>query len=146
MINGNVYDFEAIKVELPSGAVVMLESISYKDKKDDEVITGVHNLPVGIGRGEYSGECDMEISRYEYDKLEAHMAEAGGFYNFGPVDIVVSYGNADQEVLIDELSVHFTERDFSASKGDKSLNISIKGALAAPLVTNGRAAYAEPES
>ena len=40
MINGLVYDFESIKVMLPTGMVVMLESISYKDKKEDEVING----------------------------------------------------------------------------------------------------------
>lgn len=141
MINNNVYDFESIKLQLPTGRVVMVESISYKDKKDDEVITGVNNLPVGIGRGEYSGECEIEISRYEYDKLDAHAASSGGFYNMGPIPVVVSYGHTDQTPVTDRLQVHFNERDFSASKGDKNLNISLKGVLASALVTNDRSAY-----
>ena len=143
MINGNVYDFESIKVQLPTGMMVMLESISYKDKKDDEVITGVHNLPVGIGRGEYSGECEIKISRHEFDKLDAYAAATGGFYNMGPIPIIVSYGHIKQAPVTDKLLVHFTERDFSASKGDKNLNISLKGALATAIVTNDRPAYIE---
>lgn len=143
MINGNVYDFESIKVQLPTGMVVMLESISYKDKKDDEVITGVHNLPVGIGRGEYSGECEIEISRHEFDKLDAYAAATGGFYNMGPIPVIASYGHLGQPIITDSLVVHFTERDFSASKGDKNLNVSMKGSLAAPIITNGRPAYVE---
>lgn len=141
MINGNVYDLESVKVLLPTGMVVMLESISYKDKKDDEVITGVHNLPVGIGRGEYSGECEIEISRHEFDKVDAYAASNGGFYNMPPIPIVVSYGHLGQQPVTDSLMVHFTERDFSASKGDKNLNIPLKGVLTAPIVTNGRPAY-----
>ncbi len=141
MINGKVYDFESIKVNLPTGMVIMLESISYKDKKDDEVITGVHNIPVGIGRGEYSGECDMEISRDEYEKLDTYAAATGGFYNMGPQPIIVSYGHLSQPIITDTLLVHFKERDFSASKGDKNLKVPIKGALAAPLITNGKPAY-----
>lgn len=143
MINGNVYDFESIKVQLPTGMVVMLESISYKDKKDDEVITGVNNLPVGIGRGEYSGECEIEISRHEFNKLDAHAKAKGGFYNMGPIPIIASYGHLGQTIITDSLVVHFTERDFSASKGDKNLNISLKGSLSTALVTNGSPAYIE---
>jgi hypothetical protein len=143
MINGNVYDFESIKVQLPTGMVVMLESISYKDKKDDEVITGVNNLPVGIGRGEYSGECEIEISRHEFDKLDAYALTFGGFFNMGPIPIIISYGHLGQPIINDKAIVHFTERDFSASKGDKNLNISLKGSLSTALVTNGRPAYIE---
>lgn len=141
MINGKVYDFESIKTMLPTGQIILLESISYKDKKDDEVITGVNNLPAGIGRGEYSGECELEISRYEYDQLDAYAESFGGFYSMPPIPIVVSYGHAAQTPVTDNLEVKFTERDFSASKGDKNLNIPLKGVLTAPLKTNGRTAY-----
>lgn len=141
MINGSVYDFESIKVNLPTGMAIMIESISYKDKKDDEVITGVHNLPVGIGRGEYSGECDLEISRAEYDKLDDFAAASGGFYNMGPIPIIVSYGHLAQAPITDTLLVHFKERDFGGAKGDKNLKVPLKGALAAPILTNGKPAY-----
>ena len=64
MVNGNVYDFESLKLQLPTGKVIILESVNWNDKKDDEVITGVNGLPVGIGRGEWSGECEIEFGAY----------------------------------------------------------------------------------
>lgn len=141
MINGQVYSFESIKVNLPTGPVLLLESISYKDKKEDEVITDVSNLPAGIGRGEYSGDCDMELARSEYNKLDEYAKGYGGFYNMPPIPIVIAYGSAGQPPVRDELEVKFTERDFSGKKGDKNLNIPIKGILTAPIKTNGNPAY-----
>jgi hypothetical protein len=141
MINGLVYDYESIKVLLPTGLIVLLESISYNDKKNDEVVTGVSNLPVGIGRGEYSGECELEIGRFEYEKINMASAASGGFYNIPFLEIIVSYGWAGQMICTDALSVHFTERDFSGKKGDTNLNVKIKGALVAPIVSNGVPSY-----
>jgi hypothetical protein len=141
MINGVVYDFESIKLILPTGLSLTFEKISYKDKKDDEVITGSNGLPRGIGRGEYSGECEVELGRAEYELLGVYAAANGGFYNMPPVPIVVSYGHSGQPPVTDTLMVHFTERDFSAAKGDKNLKIPLKGALTAPLLDNGRPAY-----
>ncbi|MCL2608511.1 MAG: hypothetical protein FWD94_01210 [Treponema sp.] len=141
MINGVIYDFESIKLMLPSGLSITFEKVSYKDKKDDEVITGSNGIPLGIGRGEYSGECEIELGRAEFDMLDAFAASSGGFYNMPPVPIVVSYGHVGQAPVTDTLMVHFTERDFSASKGDKNLKIPLKGSLTMPLVTNGRPAY-----
>ena len=141
MINGVVYDFESIKLTLPTGLSLTFEKISYKDKKDDEVITGANGIPIGIGRGEYSGECEVELGRMEYNALEVYAMMNGGFYNMPPIPIIVAYGHLGQPIVTDKLLVHFTERDFSASKGDKNLKIPLKGALCAPLMTNGTPAY-----
>ena len=141
MINGIIYDFESIKAMMPTGLVLTLEKINYKDQKDDEVITGTNNLPIGIGRGEYSGTCEIEMGLYEYDALDAHSASHGGFYNLPPIPIVVSYGHLGQTPITDTLSVKLTEREFARSKGDKNLTVPLKGVLAAPLITNGRQAY-----
>jgi hypothetical protein len=81
MINGLVYDYESIKLVLPSGLSIMSEKISYGDKKDDEVVYGSNGLPVGIGRGEYSGDFEIEFGRAEYETLNLFTASSGGFYN-----------------------------------------------------------------
>ena len=141
MINGVVYDFESIKMILPSGLSLTFEKVSYKDKKGDEVITGSNGIPIGIGRGEYSGDCEIEIGRSEYESLNTYAKAHGGFYNMPPVPIIVSYGHTGQPVITDTLQVHFTERDFTSSKGDKNLKVPLKGALTAPLVSNGTPAY-----
>jgi hypothetical protein len=141
MINGIIYDFESIKCILPSGLSLTLEKIAYKDKKDDEVITGANSPPIGIGRGEYSGDCEVEFGRAEYDMLDVYASAHGGFYNMPPVPIIVNYGHLGQAPVTDTLMVHFTERNFSGGKGDKNLKVPLKGALTAPLLTNGRPAY-----
>jgi hypothetical protein len=141
MINGIIYDFESIKLILPSGLSLTFEKISYKDKKADEVITGSNGIPIGIGRGEYTGECEVELGRAEYELMNTYSAANGGFYNMPPVPIIVSYGHTGQPPITDTLQVKFNERDFSAAKGDKNLKIPLKGALSAPLISNGVPAY-----
>jgi len=142
MINGIIYDFESTKLLLPSGLTLTLEKITYKDKKDDEVVTGTNGVPIGVGRGEYSGDVEVEMSRSEYDQLDAYAeSSSGGFYNMPPIPIVSSYGHNGQPKVTDEMQVHFTNRDFGGSKGDKNLKVNLKGAMTAPLKTNGRPAY-----
>jgi hypothetical protein len=141
MVNGLVYDYESIKLMLPSGLSLMCEKISYGDKKDDEVVYGSNGLPVGIGRGEYSGDCEIELGRTEYELFNVFTAASGGFYNAPPVPIIASYGQTGQAPVTDTLMVHFTERKFDSSKGDTNLTVTIKGPLTAPLLDNGVPAY-----
>lgn len=141
MINGLVYDFESIKLMLPTGLTLGCESIDYGDEKGDEVITGSNNLPLGIGRGEYKGTCKLELQRMEYDKLNVFSAASGGFYNMPPVPVIASYGNAGQPPVTDSMLVHFTKRNFKGSKGDTNLVVSVEGDLTAPIISDGVPSY-----
>jgi hypothetical protein len=141
MINGIIYDFESTKVVLPSGLLIVCESISYNDKKEDKVITGTNNLPVGIGRGEYSGDCEIEMSQQDYNQLNTSASSSGGFYNMPPLPVIVSYGQTGQVPTTDTLMVHFTERKKGGKKGDTSLNVTVKGSFTAPMMDNGVPAY-----
>jgi hypothetical protein len=141
MVNGLAYDFESIKLMLPTGLTLGAESVEYNDEKSDEVVTGSNGLPLGIGRGEYKGTCKLELQRLEYDKLNLYAAASGGFYNMPPIPVIASYGNAGQAPATDTLSVHFTKRDFKGSKGDTNLTVSIEGALTAPILVNGVPAF-----
>ncbi len=137
MINGLTYDFESIKLMLPTGLTLGCENIDYGDEKGDEVINGSHNLPLGIGRGEYKGTCKLELQRFEYDKLNILAAASGGFYNMPPIPVIAIYGNSGQIPVNDSMLVHFTKRNFKGAKGDTNLLVSIEGALTAPLVSDG---------
>jgi hypothetical protein len=141
MINGLTYDFESIKLMLPTGLTLGCESIDYGDEKGDEVITGTNNLPLGLGRGEYKGTCKLELQRLEYDKLNVFSAGSGGFYNMPPIPVIASYGNAGQAPATDSLLVHFTKRNFKGSKGDTNLVVSLEGDITAPMVSGGVPAY-----
>ena len=137
MINGLTYDFESIKLMLPTGLTLGCESVDYGDEKGDEVITGTNNLPLGIGRGEYKGTCKLELQRAEYDKLNLFSASSGGFYNMPPIPVIASYGNSGQTPVTDSMLVHFTKRNFKGSKGDTNLAVSLEGAITAPLNSGG---------
>lgn len=141
MINGLIYDFESIKLMLPTGLILGCESVEYSDEKNDEVICGTNNLPLGIGRGEWKGTCKLELQRFEYDKLNIFAAVSGGFYNMPPIPVVASYGNLGQAPVTDVLLVHFTKRDFKGSKGDTSLNVTIEGAQTMPMNSDGVMAF-----
>jgi hypothetical protein len=47
MVNGLAYDFESIKLMLPTGLTLGAESVEYGDEKGDEVVTGSNGLPFG---------------------------------------------------------------------------------------------------
>jgi hypothetical protein len=141
MINGFTYDFESIKLMLPTGLTLGCESVDYGDEKGDEVITGTNGLPLGIGRGEYKGTCKMELQRFEYDKLNAFAAASGGFYNMPELPVIASYGNFGQPPVTDSLLVHFTKRSTKGAKGDTNLVVSIEGVLTAPMNSGGVPAF-----
>jgi hypothetical protein len=141
MINGFTYDFESIKLLLPTGLTLGCESVEYGDEKSDEVITGSNGLPLGIGRGEYKGTSKLELQRFEYDKLNLYAAASGGFYNMPPLPVIASYGNAGQVPVTDTLLVHFTKRDFKGSKGDTNLTVTIEGAQTMPMNSDGIMAF-----
>ena len=141
MVNGLIYDFESIKLMLPTGLILGCESVEYSDEKADEVITGTNNLPLGVGRGEWKGTCKLELQRFEYDKLNVFSAASGGFYNMPPIPVVASYGNLGQPPVTDTLLVHFTKRDFKGSKGDTSLKVTIEGPQTMPMNSDGITAF-----
>ena len=141
MVNGLIYDFESIKLMLPTGLILGCESVEYSDEKNDEVICGTNNLPLGVGRGEWKGTCKLELQRFEYDKLNVFSAASGGFYNMPPIPVVASYGNLGQPPVTDTLLVHFTKRDFKGSKGDTSLNVTIEGQQTMPMNSDGITAF-----
>jgi hypothetical protein len=141
MVNGLIYDFESIKLMLPTGLILGCESVEYSDEKNDEVICGTNNVPLGVGRGEWKGTCKLELQRFEYDKLNVFSAASGGFYNMPPIPVVASYGNLGQPPVTDTLLVHFTKRDFKGSKGDTSLNVTIEGSQTMPMNSDGITAF-----
>ena len=141
MVNGLIYDFESIKLMLPTGLILGCESVEYSAEKNDEVICGTNNLPLGVGRGEWKGTCKLELQRFEYDKLNVFSAASGGFYNMPPIPVVASYGNLGQPPVTDTLLVHFTKRDFKGSKGDTSLNVTIEGPQTMPMNSDGITAF-----
>lgn len=141
-INGQVYEFGSIQVLLPTGVVMVCQSITYKDKISGEVITDGRGLPIGYSHGEYSGDCDLEVSRNEYEKINKYAATAGGFYNTGPMSVTVTLAGLQKISQVDAFTVKWTERELGGKKGDKEINVPLKGMITSPIVSNGVPAFA----
>lgn len=140
MINGKIYDFESIKVALPSGFLTMFSSIKYNDKKEAKVHVGTGGVITGYSSGAYEGACEAEMEREEYGRAFGSMSKSG-FYNMRPLTVTVSYADEGNAAVTDVLEVKFDERDFDGKQGDEALNVTVKGKLTKPIITNGSPAY-----
>jgi hypothetical protein len=141
MINGLEYDYESIKLMMLAGLTLGCESVDCGGGKGDGAVAGTNGLPLGIGRGEYKGTCKLELQRFEYGKLNLFAAAPGGFRSMPPVPVIASYGSAGQAPVTDSMVVHFTKRGFKGSKGDTELQVSVEGAITAPILSDGVPAF-----
>jgi len=139
-VNGNLYDWESIEVQLPSGVAVGITSISYSDERSVEPRYGKGSKPRGYGRKNYKGSVSMELDRDEAETLRK--ALGGSVYSGEPFQVVVSYGNDDMSTVTDTLpKVKITKQDTSASQGDDNAGaIKYDLELLAPIKWGGTAA------
>lgn len=123
MINGRVYDWESITVGLPTGTLIGIQSIEYKDSKEKEMVYGKGAAPVGRGEGNYKAEGKLTVSRDEYQNILDYCKQVGkAFFRLPPFPITVGYANDEEATRTDVITdVVFTERSISPKQGDKSL-------------------------
>ncbi|AMK10851.1 hypothetical protein [Pseudodesulfovibrio indicus] len=116
-VNGNLYDWESVEVQLPNGVAVGITSINYNDERPIEARYGKGNVPRGYGRKNYKASGSMELDRDEAEALRE--ALGGSVYSGEPFQIVVSYGNNDMPTVTDTLpKVKITKQDSGASQDD----------------------------
>lgn len=125
MINGAVYDFESVKVALPSGLTATVKDINYSAKKDIDVVTDSKGMPRGYVRKKFEGDFSMTMSLAEYEKFAASQAP-GGVLGSPPFPVVVSYGAFGQPPVTDNLMVKITEVPREA-KEDEEVVMKISG-------------------
>lgn len=139
MINGINYDYESIKVQLPSGSTILPENISYQDSKDDKVIMNKHGLPVGVGRGKYSGSGNMELGYADYVNFRNAVSNIGGFYNNHAVPISIAYADPGEPIHTVQIVAKFLKRDFP--QAEEMAKVKLDFEFVAPLVEDGKPAY-----
>jgi hypothetical protein len=128
MINGKNWSWEDIDISLPSGPLVLVESIDYGDKKDLEPVYGKGDMPQGFGGGNYSAEGKLTIKKEEMKLLDRYLLTLGLFriYDLPPFPITVSYANEDQGSTTDVLNqCKFVERSTAPKQNDKGINVDL---------------------
>ncbi len=121
-INGNLYDWESVEIQLPSGAAIGINNISYNDERPIGARYGKGSTPRGFGRGNYKASGSMELDLDEAERLRK--AQGGSFYGGEPLVIIVSYANDDQDSITDTLAdVKIVKADSGAKQGDENVGV-----------------------
>lgn len=140
MINGVNYDFESIKVQLPSGATIMPESITWNDEKADEIIRNKHGIPIGVGRGQYSGGGSLELGYADYISFRSAVSAAGGgFYNAHAIPISIAYADPGEPVHTVQLTVKCKKRDYPTPESTAKVKVDFE--FVAVMIEDGQPAY-----
>ncbi len=140
MINNTVYDYESVKLTLPSGIITTGTDISYSQKKDIDVVNDMRGVPRGYVRKAFEGDFSLTMSLSEYEKLSAS-AGVRGILGMDPIPVVVNYATMGMPVITDMLVVKITEIPREIKEGNEIL-MSIKGKQTAIPKLGGKAVYA----
>ncbi|BCS55197.1 hypothetical protein [Geobacter sp. SVR] len=119
MINGNLYDWESIEVQLPGGIAIGISSIDYDDERPIEERYGKGSTPRGYGRKNYKASAKMSLDLDEAQRLQDKLG--GSVYDSQPFDIVVSYATEGQPTITDVLpSCKIVKTSTANKQGDEN--------------------------
>lgn len=68
-INNVIYDFSCITLNIAGMEFRGIQSISWNDARDHQVIYGADIMPMGVTPGQYSGTGSLEFLMSEYKNL-----------------------------------------------------------------------------
>jgi len=139
MVNGIVYDFESIKVMLPTGQIGTCENVKYGVKKDIDVKTDKYGLPRGEVRKDFEGDFEMDMSLFDFEKLNKS-ASATGILGMFPFPVVIAYGDGAAPRITDSITVKITETPREMKKGEEVM-MKITGKQTSIPLLNGVPAY-----
>jgi hypothetical protein len=139
-VNGVLYDWEGVEIQLPGGVAVGVTEISYSDERGIEPRYGKGSAPRGYGRKNYKASGSMTLDRDEFELLQN--ALGGSVYKGEPFQIVVSYGNDGLATRTDTLpAVKITKQDSGASQDDDNAGgVKCDFTCIKPIKWNGREA------
>jgi len=128
-VNGNLYDWEGVEIQLPNGVAIGITDINYGDERGIEERYGKGSKPRGYGRKNYKASGDMTLDLDEAAALRK--ALGGSVYKGKPFQIVVSYGNDGLPTETDTLPlVKITKQSTGAAQdsenvGEKKYDLKI---------------------
>lgn len=125
-INGKIYDWSSITVNVLGVAVVGIQGIEYKDGQEIEGVYGAGNQVVGIGMGNVKCEGKITLLLSEVQAI-TKIAPNGRLQEIDPFDIIVSYnGTGGSEIITHKLrGVKFMENTVNVKQGDKVVAVEI---------------------
>lgn len=147
-VNGKVYDWTDIKINLPYGEAILIQSINYKSSLAKDRIYGQGGKVQGWGRGNYEAEGSFTILREEFERL-IEWAKGQGFsiHQIPPFEITVSYSDYGDNIRTDKLYKCLLqgEMGFDISQGDTSVTTDVSFYILGGISFDGKMDYDEPK-
>jgi hypothetical protein len=102
--NGKAYDSGDVEV-LINGIPVEVTSISYGNEQEHQLNYSLANKPSSWSRGKITPNCTIGIAMHDIAPLE--LAAGGSLLNIKPFDVVVTFTNEFNIIVVDRLLVKF---------------------------------------
>lgn len=118
-INGLLYSWSDIRVNLLGRSLVGILAIDYDDGQDTKSVYGRGKRPIGRVSGNYQANATLTLEMSEVEALNLSLAPGQSIYDIAPFDVVVVYTNPEQLLVTHVLKgCVFTKQDRSSKAGD----------------------------
>lgn len=140
LINGKVYDWSSITINMTDCENMEPSEISYDDEVENELIYGKGGAIRGYGTGNKKNSVKVSMTREDFNEY-CHVIQRKGhknFYKFAIPKITICYADDGKETCTDVLTkVIFTKRSFKIAQGDKSMKVDLDGVAIGGIRVNG---------
>lgn len=130
LVNGKVYDWSSVTINVSGMENIEPTEISYDDEQEVEFVYGRGGSPRGYGTGNKKNSVKLTMLREDFNEMCRVIKASGGktFYDYVIPKIVVSYADEGAATCTDVLTnVKLSKRSFKATQGDKSMSVSLDG-------------------
>jgi len=118
-INGELYSWANIRVNLLGRNLVGIKSIDYKEMDEIKGVKGRGSKDIGFVQGNYSTDCKMVVEMAEVEALNAALPIGKRLQDIAPFDIPIVYRNSDQRLVTHVLKgCKFLGQNRSAKSGE----------------------------
>ena len=118
-INGVVYSWSNLQVNINGTLITGITKVNYKDEQEIESIYGAGQRPIGRGYGRITSSASMTLLR---DEVETIRTENGGgrLQDIAPFDIIVQFIPVDGKAMITHRirGAQFKNDGVDASEGE----------------------------
>ena len=140
LINGKVYDWSSITINISGMDSIELQEISYDDEQELDPIYGKGGKIRGYGTGNQKNSVKLSMLREDFNEMIRIAKKRGlkSFYALTIPKITVSYADEGTQTTTDILTnVKFSKRSLKAGQGDKSMKVDLDGIAIGGIKLNG---------
>lgn len=140
LINGKVYDWNSVTINVSGMENIELQEISYDDEQEVDPVYGKGGKIRGYGTGNQKNSVKLSMLREDFDEMIRVIKSKGykNFYKYMVPKITVSYADDGAAISTDIITnMKFSKRSLKAAQGDKSMKVDLDGFAVGGIKING---------